>query len=284
MDEMKHYNHTNNKKYIQHGRGPSKRHKYIKIINGKYIYPKDLIKKGKKTITDIKDDLNIARPDAKKITNFGNKVYNKSTDAVNKVGTEITKRVRRSTDSAYARQRVYEKIPKNKKQLKRFGKKMANKTIDYGKYLKKDAIKEYNTYKKNKAKKIGPVRAIVKRAEYESQIRQKNGGYPVPKGPIVKRAERIKKINQKNGYSLKKKSKQKRPIDNLTEYAKYRVKVNQKNGNGTGTEKSLRQRKDAFINNHTSRGKRLRRESKQVMDNVVYSTISKNNKKNRKKR
>lgn len=29
----------NKKNYIQHGRGPSKMHKYIKIINGRYIYP-----------------------------------------------------------------------------------------------------------------------------------------------------------------------------------------------------------------------------------------------------
>lgn len=32
-------NNMNKKNYIQHGRGPSKMHKYIKIINGRYIYP-----------------------------------------------------------------------------------------------------------------------------------------------------------------------------------------------------------------------------------------------------
>lgn len=40
--------------YIKHGRGPSKRHKYVKIVNGKYIYPEDLIKKGKDFISDRK--------------------------------------------------------------------------------------------------------------------------------------------------------------------------------------------------------------------------------------
>lgn len=32
-------NNMNKKNYIQHGRGPSKMHKYIKIVNGRYIYP-----------------------------------------------------------------------------------------------------------------------------------------------------------------------------------------------------------------------------------------------------
>ena len=41
---------------IRHGRrGPNKRHKYVKIVNGRYIYPEDLIKKGKDFISDTKD-------------------------------------------------------------------------------------------------------------------------------------------------------------------------------------------------------------------------------------
>ena len=200
---------------IKHGRGPNKRHKYIKIINGKYIYPEDLIKKGKKAALTVKDEVNNAKVEAKKLVRRGKTAYDnnftesgrnrvsKQIATVDTVGREVTNHVRRSTNPQYNAQQIYKKIPKNKKQLKRFVRKMADKSVDYGKYLKKDAKNLYREHQNNKAKKLGSVGTIVKRAEYERRIRQKNGGYAVPKSPIQKRAENISRINQRNGKGSK---------------------------------------------------------------------------------
>ena len=205
---------------IKHGRGPNKRHKYIKIINGKYIYPEDLIKKGKKVVSTVKDELNNAKVDSKKMIKRGRAIYDnnftesgkkrvaKQIGTVDKVGREITNHVRRSTNKQYNAQQIYKKIPKNKKQLRRFAKKITNKSIDYGRYLKKDAKNEYRKYQMNKAKKLGAAGSIIKRADYERKIRQKNGGYAVPKSSLEKRAENISKINQRNG-KISKRSKNK---------------------------------------------------------------------------
>lgn len=59
---------------IKHGRGPNKRHKYTKIINGKYIYPEDLIKKGKKAALTVKDELNNVKADS----NYERKIRQKN--------------------------------------------------------------------------------------------------------------------------------------------------------------------------------------------------------------
>lgn len=195
---------------IKHGRGPNKRHKYIKIINGKYIYPEDLIKKGKKAALTVKDEVNNAKVEAKKLvrrekaaydnnfTKSGRNRVSKQIATVNTVGKEVTNHVRRSTNPQYNAQQIYKKIPKNKKQLKRFARKMADKSVDYGKYLKKDTKNLYREHQNNKAKKLGAIGTIVKRAEYERRIRQKNGGYAIPKSPIQKRAENVSRINQRN--------------------------------------------------------------------------------------
>ena len=200
---------------IKHGRGPNKRHKYIKIINGKYIYPEDLIKKGKKAALTVKDEVNNTKVEAKKLVRRGKAAYDnnftesgrnrvsKQIATVNTVGREVTNHVRRSTNPQYNAQQIYKKIPKNKKQLKRFVRKMADKSVDYGKYLKKDAKNLYREHQNNKAKKLGPIGTIVKRAEYERKIRRKNGGYVVPKSSIQKRAENDSRINQRNGKSPK---------------------------------------------------------------------------------
>lgn len=203
---------------IRHGRrGPNRRHKYVKIINGKYIYPEDLIKKGKKAALTVKDEVNNAKVEAKKLVRRGKAAYDnnftesgkirvaKQIDTVGTVGREVTNHVRRSTNPQYNAQQIYNKIPKNKKQLKRFARKMTDKSINYGKYLKKDAKNLYREHQNNKVKKLGPVGAIVKRAEYERRIIQKNGGYAVPKSPLEKRTENITRINQKYGKFTKRK-------------------------------------------------------------------------------
>lgn len=200
---------------IKHGRGPNKRHKYIKIINGKYIYPEDLIKKSKKAALTVKDELNNVKADSKKMIKRGRAIYDnnfigsgkkrvaRQIGTVDKVGREITNHVRRSTNTPHNTQQIYKKIPKNKKQLRRFAKKITNKSVDYGRYLKKDAKNEYRKYQTNKAKKLDAVGSIVKRADYERKIRQKNGKYAVPKSVLEKRAENISRINQRNGKTSK---------------------------------------------------------------------------------
>jgi hypothetical protein len=200
---------------IKHGRGPNKRHKYIKIINGKYIYPEDLIKKGKKVASTVKDELNNAKVDSKKMIERGRAIYDnnftesgkkrvaKQIGTVDKVGREITNHIKRSTNTPYNTQQIYKKIPKNKKQLRRFAKKITDKSVNYGRYLKKDAKNEYRKHQMNKVKKLGAAGSIVKRADYERKIKQKNGGYAIPKSSLEKRAENISRINQRNGKNLK---------------------------------------------------------------------------------
>lgn len=129
----KNMNKTN---YIQHGRGPNKHHKYIKIENGKYIYPKDLVNK----VTKIRDKVDLKR------------------------------------------RRNYIKHGRGPSKRHKYIK------IENGRYI----------YPKNLINKDA-VKPIVKRANNESRIRQKNGGYAVPKNSIERRAEYIVRINQRNG-------------------------------------------------------------------------------------
>ena len=143
---------------IRHGRrGPNKRHKYVKIINGKYIYPEDLIQKGKDFVSDTKDSADIN--------------YRKARLKTKKAGRPIVR-----------------KIPRTIAEIESGGKR-----------LKRDLNRGYSNYKNNRIIKRGAVSPIVKRANNESRIRQKNGMNGASKSGLEKHAENIVRINQRNG-------------------------------------------------------------------------------------
>lgn len=195
----------NKTNYIQHGRGPSKRHKYVKIVNGKYIYPEDLIKKGKDFISDTKDAAEIkakelilkGKKEGRKLLRDSGYADYSGTDGLIKRGKEFVSDAKDSADINYRKARL-----KTKKAGRPIVRKIP-RTIDEiesrGRRLKKDISKGYSNYKNNRIIKRGAVSPIVKRANNESRIRQKNGGYAVPKNPIERRAEGIARINQRNG-------------------------------------------------------------------------------------
>lgn len=160
---------------IRHGRGPSKRHKYVKIINGKYIYPEDLINKGKDFISDTKDAAEI-----------------KAKELILKGKKEGRKLLR---DSGYADYSGPEGLVKRGKEFISDTKDSAD--INYRKARLK--TKKAGRPIVRKIPRTIAVSPIVKRANNETRIRQKNGGYPTPKNPIERRAENISKINQRNG-------------------------------------------------------------------------------------
>lgn len=190
---------------IKHGRGPNKRHKYVKIVNGRYIYPEDLINKGKDFISDTKDAAEIkakelilkGKKEGRKLLRDSGYADYSGTDGLIKRGKEFVSDAKDSADINYRKARL-----KTKKAGRPIVRKIP-RTIDEiessGRRLKRDISKGYSNYKNNRIIKRGAVSPIVKRANNESRIRQKNGGYAVPKNPIERRAESITRINQRNG-------------------------------------------------------------------------------------
>ena len=168
---------------IRHGRGPSKRHKYVKIINGKYIYPEDLIQKGKDFVSDTKDAAEIkakelilkGKKEGRKLLRDSGYADYSGPERLVKRGKEFISDAKDTADINYRKARL-----KTKKAGRPIVRKIPRTIAEIesrGKHLKRD----------------------LKRANNETRIRQKNGGYPVPKNPIERRAENISKINQRNG-------------------------------------------------------------------------------------
>ena len=187
----------NKTNYIQHGRGPSKRHKYVKIINGKYIYPEDLINKGKDFISDTKDAAEIkakelilkGKKEGRKLLRDSGYADYSGPEGLVKRGKEFISDTKDSADINYRKARlktkkagrpIVRKIPRTIAEIKSGGKR-----------LKRDLNRGYSNYKNNRIIKRGAVSPIVKRANNETRIRQKNGGYPTTKNPIERRAENI---------------------------------------------------------------------------------------------
>ena len=190
---------------IRHGRGPSKRHKYVKIINGKYIYPEDLINKGKDFISDTKDAAEIkakelilkGKKEGRKLLRDSGYADYSGPEGLVKRGKEFISDTKDSADINYRKARL-----KTKKAGRPIVRKIPRTIAEIesgGKRLKRDLNRGYSNYKNNRIIKRGAVSPIVKRANNETRIRQKNGGYAVPKNPIERRAENISKINQRNG-------------------------------------------------------------------------------------
>lgn len=191
---------------IRHGRrGPNKHHKYLKIVNGKYIYPEDLIQKGKDFVSDTKDAAEIkakelilkGKKEGRKLLRDSGYADYSGPEGLVKRGKEFISDAKDTADINYRKARL-----KTKKAGRPVVRKIPRTIAEIesgGKHLKRDINRGYNDYKNNRIIKRGAVSPIVKRANNESRIRQKNGGYAAPKNPIERRTESITRINQKNG-------------------------------------------------------------------------------------
>lgn len=117
--------------YVSHSSGPWKKHKYIKIINGEYIYPGDMIKSAKEK-TGV-----VVKKAQSGISGFLNKT---------KEGfSSYSKKVSESTDNA--KKNVESLVNKGKDATKRAGEYVTNKVkegLDY-----KEREKEFNSQTKN---------------------------------------------------------------------------------------------------------------------------------------
>lgn len=187
---------------IRHGRrGPNKRHKYVKIINGKYIYPEDLIKKSKDFISDTKDAAEIktkelilkGKKEGRKLLRDSGYADHSGTNDLVKRGKEFVSDAKDTADINYRKSRL--KTEKTGRPVVRKIPRTIDEIESRGRRLKRKVIRNHN----NKIIKRGTVSPIVKKANNESRIRQKNGGYAVPKNQIERRAEGITRINQRNG-------------------------------------------------------------------------------------
>jgi len=167
---------------IRHGRrGPNKHHKYLKIVNGKYIYPEDLIQKGKDFVSDTKD----AYAD-----------YS-GPEGLVKRGKEFISDAKDTADINYRKARL--KTKKTGRPVVRKIPRTINEIESRGRKLKRELVRDYNNGKNNRIIKRGAVAPIVKRVDYERRIDQKNGGYGTRKSRLEKHAENIVRINQRNG-------------------------------------------------------------------------------------
>lgn len=191
---------------IKHGRrGPNKRHKYVKIINGKYIYPKDLIQKGKDFVSDTKDAAEIkakelilkGKKEGRKLLRDSGYADYRGPEGLVKRGKEFISDAKDTADINYRKARL--KTKKSGRPIVRKIPRTIAEIESAGRHLKRDINSGYNNYKNNRIIKRGAVSPIVKRANNEARIRQKNGGYAVPKNPIERRADSITRINQRNG-------------------------------------------------------------------------------------
>lgn len=191
---------------IRHGRrGPNKHHKYLKIVNGKYIYPEDLINKGKDFISDTKDAAEIktkelilkGKKEGRKLLRDSGYADYSGPEGLVKRGKEFISDTKDSADINYRKARL-----KTKKAGRPIVRKIPRTIAEIeagGKRLKRDLNRGYNNYKNNRIIKRGAVSPIVKRANNESRIRQKNGMNGASKSRLEKHAENIVRINQRNG-------------------------------------------------------------------------------------
>ena len=202
----------NKKNFIQHGRGPSKRHKYVKIINGKYIYPEDLIKKGKDFISDTKDAAEIkakelilkGKKEGRKLLRDSGYADYSGPEGLVKRGKEFISDAKDTADINYKKARL--KTKKAGRPVVRKIPRTINEIESRGRKLKRELVRDYNNSKNNRIIKRGAVAPIVKRVDYERRIEQKNGGYNTPKSRLEKHAENIVRINQRNGKVTKRKN------------------------------------------------------------------------------
>ena len=202
----------NKKNFIQHGRGPSKRHKYVKIINGKYIYPEDLIKKGKDFVSDTKDAAEIkakelilkGKKEGRKLLRDSGYADYSGPEGLVKRGKEFISDAKDTADINYRKARL--KTKKAGRPVVRKIPRTINDIESRGRKLKKELVRDYNNSKNNRIIKRGAVAPIVKRVDYERRIDQKNGGYNTPKSRLEKHAENIVRINQRNGKFTKRKN------------------------------------------------------------------------------
>ena len=169
---------------IRHGRrGPNKRHKYLKIVNGKYIYPEDLIQKGKDFVSDTKDAAEIkakelilkGKKEGRKLLRDSGYADYSGPEGLVKRGKEFISDAKDTADINYRKARL-----KTKKAGRPVVRKIPRTIAEIesgGKHLKRDINRVYNDYKNNRIIKRGAVSPIVKRANNESRIRQKNGKF-----------------------------------------------------------------------------------------------------------
>lgn len=198
---------------IRHGRrGPNKRHKYVKIINGKYIYPEDLIQKGKDFVSDTKDAAEIkakelifkGKKEGRKLLRDSGYADYSRPEGLGKRGKEFISDAKDTADINYRKARL--KTKKAGRPVVRKIPRTINEIESRGRKLKRELVRDYNNSKNNRIIKRGAVTPIVKRVDYDRRIDQKNGGYGARKSRLEKHAENIVRINQRNGKFTKRKN------------------------------------------------------------------------------
>lgn len=191
---------------IRHGRrGPNKHHKYLKIVNGKYIYPEDLIQKGKDFVSDTKDAAEIkakelilkGKKEGRKLLRDSGYADYSGPEGLVKRGNEFISDAKDTADINYRKARL--KTKKAGRPVVRKIPRTINEIESRGRKLKRELVRDYNNSKNNRIIKRGAVSPIVKRANNESRIRQKNGMNGASKSRLEKHAENIVRINQRNG-------------------------------------------------------------------------------------
>lgn len=191
---------------IRHGRrGPNKRHKYLKIVNGKYIYPEDLIQKGKDFVSDTKDAAEIkakelilkGKKEGRKLLRDSGYADYSGPEGLVKRGKEFISDAKDTADINYRKARLNTK--KAGRPVVRKIPRTINEIESRGRKLKRELVRDYNNSKNNRIIKRGAVTPIVKRVDYERRIDQKNGGYGARKSRLEKHVENIVRINQRNG-------------------------------------------------------------------------------------
>lgn len=189
---------------IHSRRGPNKHHKYLKIVNGKYIYPEDLIQKGKDFVSDTKDAAEIkakelilkGKKEGRKLLRDSGYADYSGPEGLVKRGKEFISDAKDTADINYRKARL--KTKKTGRPVVRKIPRTINEIESRGRKLKRELVRDYNNGKNNRIIKRGAVAPIVKRVDYERRIDQKNGGYGTRKSRLEKHAENIVRINQRN--------------------------------------------------------------------------------------
>ena len=149
------------------------------ILYDSEIKTKELILKGKK--------------EGRKLLRDSGYADHSGTNGLVKRGKEFVSDAKDTADINYRKSRL--KTKKTGRPVVRKIPRTIDEIESRGRRLKRKVIRNHN----NKIIKRGTVSPIVKKANNESRIRQKNGGYAVPKNQIERRAEGITRINQRNG-------------------------------------------------------------------------------------
>ncbi len=211
---------------LMHSRGPWKKHKYIKVVNGEYVYPGDSVKSNMDTInTEKLHDANMRKVLAKKNAEKAQSQGRNQTEYYKRIADENAERARRSV--RLRDQRNAEGRLSTRKQIEAGN----QRSRDEAARLRK--LNAINTTRK--AQRQGRNRTEYYKNKTEAEIYK----YDIPRAAEMDKAQKRKALNERNLNAARSKAARVSKENQLRERGMERTKQLKKQNAAAATERSL---------------------------------------------